>query len=56
MDEAGLPRDDFLSAAKRQIDEEKDNVMADRERFVAWLDRLLAEFATEAKHRNTAHG
>jgi hypothetical protein len=56
MDEAGLPRDDFLAAAKRQIDEEKDNVMADRERFVAWLDRLLADFAAEAKHRNTAHG
>ena len=56
MDAAGLPEDDFLAAAKRQIDDEKDNVMADRERFVAWLDRLLAEFAAEAKQRNTGHG
>lgn len=56
MDEAGLPRDDFLTAAKRQIDEEKDNVMADREHFVAWLDRLLADVAAEAKRRNTTHG
>jgi hypothetical protein len=56
MDAAGLPRDDFLAAAKRQIDDEKDNVMADRERFLAWLDRLLADFAAEAKSRNTGHG
>jgi hypothetical protein len=54
-DEAGLPTDGFLAEAKRQIDAEKDNVMADREAFVAWLDRLLASFATEAKLRNTAH-
>jgi uncharacterized protein DUF6092 len=53
MDAAGLPEDDFLTAAKRQIDEEKDNVMADRERFLAWLDNLLADFASEAKRRNT---
>ncbi len=52
---AGLPQDDFLAAAKREIDSEKDNVMADRERFLAWLDHLLAEFAAEAKRRNTAH-
>jgi hypothetical protein len=56
MDAAGLPRDDFLAAAKRQIDDEKDNVMADRERFLAWLDQLLADFAAEAKSRNTGHG
>jgi hypothetical protein len=55
MDAAGLPQDDFLAAAKRQIDDEKDNVMADRERFLAWLDRLLADFAAEAKRRNTGH-
>jgi len=55
MQEAGLPHDRFLEAAKHQIDEEKDTVMADRQAFVAWLDRLLAEFATEAKRRNTAH-
>jgi hypothetical protein len=56
MDEGGLPRDDFLAVAKRQIDEEKDNVMADRERFLAWLDQLLADFAAEAKRRNTGQG
>jgi hypothetical protein len=55
MDAAGLPQDDFLATAKRQIDDEKDNVMADRERFLAWLDRLLADFAAEAKRRNTGH-
>jgi hypothetical protein len=54
-EQAGLPRDDFLAAAKRQIDAEKDGVMADREAFLAWLDRLLADFAAEAKRRNT-HG
>ena len=55
MEEAGLPHDDFISAAKREIDAEKDNVMADRERFVEWLDRLLADFAAEAKRRNVTH-
>jgi hypothetical protein len=55
MEEAGLPEDGFLSVAKRQIDAEKESVMADREAFVAWLDRLLAAFAAEAKRRNTAH-
>ena len=50
----GLGADPFLAAAKRRIDDEKDSVMADREHFVAWLDRLLAEFAREAKRRNLA--
>jgi hypothetical protein len=52
----GFGHDAFLADAKRRIDEEKDNVMADRERFVAWLDGLLFDFATEAKRRNTAEG
>lgn len=52
----GLGEDAFLAEAKRRIDEEKDNVMADRERFVAWLDGLLFDFATEAKRRNIAQG
>lgn len=55
MEEAGLPADPFLVEAKRQIDDEKDNVMQDRDRFVAWLDRLLADFAAEARRRNAAH-
>jgi hypothetical protein len=44
--------DEFLREAKRQIDAEKHQVMADRNEFVAWLDRLLASFAAEAKRRN----
>lgn len=52
----GVGQDAFLVEAKRRIDEEKDGVMADRERFVAWLDTLLVEFATEAKRRNTTAG
>jgi len=49
---AGLANDAFLARAKRQIDEEKDKVMADRGAFLAWLDRLFADFAAEAKRRN----
>jgi Family of unknown function (DUF6092) len=45
-------RDPFLVRAREQIEAEKHGVMADREQFVAWLDRLLAEFAAEAKRRN----
>jgi hypothetical protein len=48
--------DPFLAEARRRIDGEKDNVMADREQFVAWLDSLLIEFANEAKRRNLARG
>lgn len=55
MAAAGLPTDRFLAGAKRQIDEEKDKVMADREAFLAWLDGLLADFAAEAKRRNVPH-
>jgi hypothetical protein len=52
----GVGRDEFLADAKRRIDEAKDNVMADRDGFVAWLDELLFDFATEAKRRNIARG
>jgi hypothetical protein len=45
-------RDTFLAHAREQIEAEKHSVMADREQFVAWLDRLLIEFAAEAKRRN----
>ena len=44
--------DPFLERAREQIEAEKHSVMADREQFVAWLDRLLMEFAAEAKRRN----
>jgi hypothetical protein len=52
----GLADDPFLADAKRRIDEEKDTVMADRERFVTWLDGLLFDFASEARRRNIAAG
>jgi uncharacterized protein DUF6092 len=51
-----LGPDAFLRGAKQRIDDEKDSVMADREHFVAWLDQLLADFASEAKRRNLAAG
>jgi hypothetical protein len=53
-DVPGLVDDPFLADAKRRIDAEKDTVMADRDRFVAWLDGLLFDFASEAKRRNIA--
>jgi len=55
-DVPGLADDAFLADAKRRIDEEKDTVMADRDRFVAWLDGLLFDFASEARRRNIAGG
>ncbi len=48
--------DPFLERAREQIEAEKHSVMADREQFVAWLDRLLADFAAEAKRRNLERG
>ena len=53
VDETG-DEDPFLRRAREQIEAEKHSVMADRERFVAWLDELLAAFAAEAKRRNLA--
>lgn len=47
-----FPEDEFLQAAKEQIDRGKYEVMGDRERFAAWLDDLLRSFAAEAKRRN----
>jgi hypothetical protein len=49
-----FPEDEFLRAAKEQIDREKYEVMGDRERFCAWLDELLRRFAAEARRRNLA--
>lgn len=55
---ADLPggKDPFLACAREQIEAEKHSVMADRDQFVAWLDRLLIEFAAEAKRRNLGSG
>jgi Family of unknown function (DUF6092) len=44
--------DEFLARAKVTIDSEKYKVMGERERFAAWLDELLRDFAAEAKRRN----
>ena len=46
------PMDDFLAEMKVQIDQQKYNVMADREAFGRWLDELLARFGAEAARRN----
>jgi hypothetical protein len=47
-----LPEDEFLQEQKRVIDSEKWEVMGDRDRFAAWLDELLRQFAAETKRRN----
>jgi uncharacterized protein DUF6092 len=47
-----LPDDAFLQEQKRVIDREKWEVMGDRERFAAWLDEVLRQFAAESKRRN----
>lgn len=54
--EATDTSDEFLRWAREEIDREKDSVMADRDQFVAWLDRLLGAFAVEAQRRNAAAG
>ena len=46
------PMDDFLAEMKVQIDQQKYNVMADRDAFGRWLDELLARFGAEAARRN----
>ena len=49
---AGVFDDEFLTAIKPELEVEKLKVMTDRDEFVAWLDRLAAAFAAEAKRRN----
>jgi Family of unknown function (DUF6092) len=51
-----LPDDEFLQHQKRVIDAEKWEVMGDRDRFAAWLDELLRQFAAETKRRNLGAG
>ncbi|MGO9582732.1 MAG: DUF6092 family protein [Acidimicrobiales bacterium] len=51
---AGFFEDDFLTDIKPELERGKQNVMSDREAFVAWLDVLAARFATETKRRNLA--
>jgi hypothetical protein len=49
-----FPDDEFLRAQKEAIDREKYEVMGDRDRFAAWLDEILRQFAAESKRRNLA--
>jgi Family of unknown function (DUF6092) len=49
---ASFPEDEFLRAQKDVIDREKYEVMGDRERFAAWLDEILRQFAAESRRRN----
>ena len=49
---AAFPDDAFLARQKEIIDREKYEVMADRERFAAWLDEILRHFAAESRRRN----
>jgi Family of unknown function (DUF6092) len=51
-----FPEDEFLRAQKDVIDREKYEVMADRDRFAAWLDEILRQFAAESKRRNLVDG
>jgi len=49
---AGVFDDEFLSSLKPELERQKQQVMSDRDGFVAWLDELAARFAAEAKRRN----
>ena len=51
-----FPDDEFLRGQKQAIDREKYEVMGDRERFAAWLDEILRQFAAESKRRNLLAG
>ncbi|MGH9105530.1 MAG: DUF6092 family protein [Acidimicrobiales bacterium] len=51
---AGVFEDEFLSALKPELERGKQQVMSDRDAFVAWLDDLAGRFAAEAKRRNLA--
>jgi hypothetical protein len=51
-----FPGDDILRAQKAVIDREKYEVMGDRDRFAAWLDEILRQFAAESKRRNLEGG
>jgi hypothetical protein len=46
--------DDFLRAIQPELERGKQQVMTDRDAFVAWLDSLAARFAAEARRRNTS--
>ncbi|MCL5067811.1 MAG: DUF6092 family protein [Thaumarchaeota archaeon] len=43
--------DQFLLQAKKQIDDNKNTVMASEEEFVAFMDKMIVEFTRELKRR-----
>ena len=49
-----LRPDPFLLKAKKEIDANKYRVMASEEEFVAFMDRMIAEFTDEMKRRYRA--
>jgi len=48
--------DPFLQKAKKEIDENKYQVMASEENFIAFMDKLIVEFTDEMKRRNGLRG
>ena len=48
----GFRPDPFLLKAKKEIDENKYQVMASEENFIAFMDKLIIEFTDELKRRN----
>ena len=44
--------DPFLQKAKKEIDENKYQVMASEEDFIAFMDKLIIEFTDELKRRS----
>jgi len=51
-----LKPDEFLLKAKKEIDENENLVMASEEKFIALMDRLIAEFTSELERRYAAAG
>lgn len=47
-----LKPDPFLQRAKKEIDENKYQVMASEDAFIAFMDKLIVEFTDELKRRN----
>ena len=49
-----LRPDPFLQMAKKEIDENKYQVMASEDDFIAFMDKLIIEFTDELKRRSGA--
>lgn len=48
--------DPYLVALRERLAAAPTDAMTDRERYVRWLDGLLAELADEARRRNSQPG